>query len=131
MDSVSIDALRGIDHMNFLKAVYSERRDISTNALRMKLARRFRVTADNKTMLRFSLLLPRLGLVKRLRSKTVPGAAAAVAILHISPFLDELYEAISENPSITVQGLSDLFVADYGKFFDCLLYTSPSPRDPE
>ena len=41
-----------------------------------------------------------------------------VAVLHISPYLDKLYDAISENPSITVQGLSDLFVADYGKFFD-------------
>ena len=48
----------------------------------------------------------------------MPGAAATVAVLHISPYLDKLYTAISENPSITVQGLSDLFVADYGKFFD-------------
>ena len=48
----------------------------------------------------------------------MPSAAALVATLHISPYLDKLYETISENPSITVQGLSDLFVADYGKFFD-------------
>ena len=46
------------------------------------------------------------------------GAAGLAAVLHISPYLDKLYEAISENPSITVQGLSDLFVADHGKFFD-------------
>ena len=69
-------------------------------------------------MLLFSLLWPRPGLGRRLRSKTSPGAAAVVAVLHISPCLDKLYEAISENPSITMQGLSDLFVADYGKFFD-------------
>ena len=48
----------------------------------------------------------------------MPGAAALVAVLHISPYLDKLYEAISANPSITVRGLSDLFVADYGQFFD-------------
>ena len=48
----------------------------------------------------------------------MPGAAAVVAVLHISTYLDRLYEAISENPSITVQGLSDPFVADYGQFFD-------------
>jgi len=32
--------------------------------------------------------------------------------------LDNIYERIAENPNITVQGLSDPFVADYGQFFD-------------
>ena len=87
-------------------------------ALRMKLAVTFDVTASNETMFLFSSLWPRPGLGRRLRSKTSPGAAAVVAVLHISPYLDKLYEAISENPSITVQGLSDVFVAEYGQFFD-------------
>ena len=55
MESVSIDALSGIDHMNFLKDVYSKRPYISLYALRAKLAvfNNFRQTTDNKTMLFF------------------------------------------------------------------------------
>ena len=41
-----------------------------------------------------------------------------MAVLQILPYLDELYKRIGENLSITVQGLSDLFVANYGKVFD-------------
>ena len=87
-------------------------------SLRMNLAVKFSQTTDNESMLLFATFAKRPGLGKRLRSKTVPGAAGLAAVFHISPYLDKLYEAISENPSITVQGLSDLFVADYGKFFD-------------
>ena len=87
-------------------------------ALRMKLAVTFGVTASNDTMCSFALLRPRPGLGRRLRAKTSPDAPVVVAVLHISPYLDKIYEHISENPSITVQGLSDYFVADYGKFFD-------------
>ena len=64
------------------------------------------------------LLRPRPGLGRRLRAKTSPDAPVVVAVLHISPYLDKIYEHISENPNITVQGLSDYFVAGYGKFFD-------------
>jgi hypothetical protein len=55
MESVSIDALSGIDHMNFLKDVYSKRPYISLYALRAKLAvfNNFRQTTDNKTMFFF------------------------------------------------------------------------------
>ena len=87
-------------------------------SLRMNLAVKFSQTTDNESMLLFATFAKRPGLGKRLRSKTVPGAAGLAAVLHISPYLDILFKAISENPSITAQGLSDLFVADYGKFFD-------------
>ena len=84
----------------------------------MKLAVTFCVTVSNDTMFSFTSLRPRPGLGRRLRIETSPGAPAVVAVLHVKPYLDQIYEHISENPSIIVQGLSDYFVAQYGKFFD-------------
>ena len=66
----------------------------------------------------FAHFRPRPGLGRRLRFKTSPSAPVVVAVLHIRPYLDNIYERIAENPDITVQGLSDLFVADSGQFFD-------------
>ena len=94
MESVSIDVLRGEDYINFLKAVYSVRPHISMYSLRMNLAVKFSQTTDNDTMFRFACSAKRPGLGKRLRSKTESGAAGLAAVLHISRYLDKLYEAI-------------------------------------
>ena len=114
---VSIDELSSEEHFNFLKAVYSVKPHISLYALRVKLGWTFKCTASNDTMRSFSLLrhIKRQGLGRRLHKKTSPPVAA---VPHITPYLDKLYEEIANNPSITVQGLSELFLSEYGKFFD-------------
>ena len=98
-------------------------------ALRIKLAVKFSVTASNDTMYSHELLRPRPGLGRRLRAKTSPDAPVVVAVLHISPYyLDKIYEHISENPSITVQGLSEYFLAGHGKFFDVEQFRAATTR---
>jgi hypothetical protein len=128
MESVSLDVLRGDDYINCLKAVYSERPHISLHDLRMKLAKTFAVTASNDIMFAYASLRPRPGLGKRLRTKTSPDAPVVAVAPHIKPYLDKLYEQIAENPSITVQGLSDLFVSKYGKFFDVVQLRAATAR---
>ena len=103
--------------LSFLNAVYSDRPHISVFALRMKLAVTFCVTANDNAMFAFATLRPRPGLGRRLRTKTSPGAPVVVVVLHIRPYLDKIYEHISGNPNIAMQGLSDYFVAQYGTFF--------------
>jgi hypothetical protein len=129
MESVSIDVLRTENYINVLKAVYSDRVHISMYALRFKLAVKFNRTASNDTMYSYELLQRRPGLGRRLRAKTYPYAPVVVAEVHISPYyLDKIYEHISENPSITVQGLSEYFLADHGKFFDVEQFRAATTR---
>ena len=94
----------------------------------MKLAVTFAVTTGNDIMFAYASLRPRPGLGKRLRTKTSPDAPVVAVAPHIKPYLDKLYEQIAENPSITVQGLSDLFVSKYGNLFDVVQLRAATAR---
>ena len=101
----SIDELRD-DHLYFLRTVYNDHRDISLMALRIQLAVRRDRTASDVDMKEYMSLLPRNGGRAPLRTKTSL-RPMIVNVDDLSPYLDRLYVRIA----------------------DCLLYTSPSPRD--
>ena len=108
MEVLTIAELDTEEYRNFLKDEYRKSPSIPLHVLRMRLAYVFNKTASADTMLAFSMLRQRQR--RRLRKKTPPAAAA---VTHIPPHLDTLYKEIAENPSITVQGLSKLFVSNY------------------
>ena len=84
----------------------------------MLLAVSFGVTASNDTMWAYMLMLPRVGIGWRLFTKTSATGPISVKAVDVSPYLDTLYLRIAEEPNITVQRLSEYFVADHCKFFD-------------
>ena len=118
MEVVSIDRLREGDYLYFFKTVYNDRPYISLHALRMKPAVSFGVTASDVTMRAFMSLLPTAGVGRRLHTKTSPTGPIIVKVVDLSPYLDQLYVRIAEEPSITLQRLSAYFVADRCKFFN-------------
>ena len=88
------------------------------NALRMVLAISFVAIASDDTMRAYMLMLPRVGLGRRLHKKTLAAAPIIVTVVDLSPYLDTLYLRIADEPSITVQRLSAYFVADHCEFVD-------------
>ena len=114
---VSIDVLREDEHLHFLKTVYNDRPHISMHALRMKLAMSFGVTATADIMSAYMLMLLRVGLGRRLYTKTSATGPIIVKVVDLSPYLDTLYFRIAEELSITMQKLSAYFVADHWMFF--------------
>ena len=99
-----------------LKTVYNDRPHISMYALRMMPAVTFGVTASDDTMRTYVLMLPRVGLGRRLHKKTSATAPIIVNVVDLSRYLDTLYLRIAEEPNITLQRLSAYFVADHCKF---------------
>ena len=91
-------------------------------ALRMKLAMSFGVTAGADNMSAYiyiyMLMLLRVGLGRRLYTKTSPTGPTIVKVVDLSSYLDTLYVRIAEEPSSTVQELSAYFVADHCMLFD-------------
>ena len=63
-------------------------------------------------------MLPRVGVGRRLYTKTSPAGPIIVNVIDLTPYLDQLYLRIAEEPNTTVQKLSAYFVADHGRFFD-------------
>ena len=97
----------------FLKTVYNDRPYTSLYALRIKLAVSFGVTASDATMRVYMSLLPTAGVGRRLRTKTSPTGPIIVNVDDFSPYLEQLYVRIAEEPSITSQRLSAYFVAGH------------------
>ena len=128
MEKVSIETLQKEDFLIFLRAAYADRPHISLYALRMQLAVRCSITADNVTMRTFMGYAPRCGLGRRLRIKTSPTAPLVVNSSDLGPYLNVLYKRIADDPKATVQGLSDIFVASIGKFFYRPLLTAVTAR---
>jgi len=92
------------DHLYFLKTVYNDHRDISLMALRVQLAVRRDRTASNDDMTEYMSWLPRNGGRPPLRTKT----SLRPMIVNdddLSPYLDQLYVRIAEEPSVTSQSL--------------------------
>ena len=113
-----LDELREDVYLHFLKTVYQERPRISMYSLRMMLAVTFNVTASNDTTMgEFMGFCPRQGLGRRLQTKTSPHAPIVVSVVDLTPYLDELYSLIADDPSSTVQRLSAYCVAEKFKFF--------------
>ena len=113
----SIDELRK-DHLYFLKTVYNDNRHfkISRSAVRIQLAVRRDRTASNVDMNEYMSLLPRDGGRPPLRTKTSLAGPMIVNVDDLSPYLDQLYFRIAEEPLITSQRLSAYFVADRCRF---------------
>ena len=86
--------------------------------LRMLLAVSFGVTASDDTMSAYMSMLPRVGIGRRLHTKTSPTGPVIVNVVDLTTYLDELYLRIAEEHSTTVQKLSAYFVADHCKFVD-------------
>ena len=103
---VSIDELRKEPYLSYIKTVYSDSPDISLYTLRMKLAVDFERTASDVAMRAYMLLLFTAGVGRRLRTKTSPTGPIIVQVADLSPYLDQLYVRIAEEPSITWQSLS-------------------------
>lgn len=87
-------------------------------ALRMKLAVSFGVTASDDIMGVYMLMLPSVGIGRRLYTKTSPLGLSIVMVVDLSPYLDTLYLRIAGELKITVQKLSAYFVADHCMFSD-------------
>ena len=111
----------------FYKTVYNERPHISMYVLLMKLAVSFGVTAGADTMSALMLMLPRVGLGRRLYTKTSPTGPITVRVLGLRPYLDTLYLRIAEEPSITPPKLSAYFVVGHCMFFDPIALKEATP----
>ena len=118
MPFVAVDERRDDGDVHLLKTVYDERPHISMYSMRMMLAVTFNVTASNDTMMEFMSFRPRQGLGRRLHTKTSPNAPIIVSVSDLTPFLDQLYSLIADDPRSTVQRLSAYFVVEHHKFFE-------------
>ena len=77
----------------------------------------FEHTASDVTMRAYMALFT-AGVSRRLRTKTTPTGPIVDTIVDLSPYLDELYVGIAEEPTNTLQRLSADFVYDHCKDFD-------------
>ena len=91
------------------KKVYNDRPRISLIGLRYRLAWCRDVTATDATMREY-MSLSTAGVGLRLRTKTSPPGPMIVNVADLSPYLDQLYVRIAEEPSITSQRLSDFLL---------------------
>ena len=114
---VTIDELRKAPYLRLLRAYYSDPSTIKLHVLRMKLEVNFERTASDVTMRAYMALFT-AGVSRRLRTKTTPIGPIVDTVVDLSPYLDELYVRIAEEPTNTWQRLSADFVYDHCKFFD-------------
>ena len=86
--------------------------------LRMLAAMNFGEIASDDIMSAYMLMLPRVGVGRRLYTKTSPVGIIIVKAMDLTPYLNQLYLRIAEEPNASVEKLTAYLIADHCRFCD-------------